>query len=309
MENLSGEQIDRLRELVLLYFPDGRFKDDEPSLETVDSTEIVYREEQMISFLQTMLFEEHLVEVILDQGTRTFFANVLDDPPDLQVEEHDGEEVLIEPEYQPGSYLKAADSFLLTPLTPGLGNPKIRLANSIVVRFFKGTTAIELGCTFRAQDTVRDIPVLRLSFPVIGRMNRNFRSFRVRAPRSIEAKAAVRKSSAGAVSEGYYQIFDMSPEGMAFEIELESQSFEVGDAVSITVTVQDIAGMSVSGNVRNISKVRDKKGYKTICGVKFDLETRSLAMELEKLTAAIQRFHLREIAEKTADLDGVTIIP
>lgn len=308
MGGLTDNEIAKIKELAFSYFPDIRFTDTPSSLETLDKGELFFEKKQILPYLQTMLFEEHLVEIQVDQTTRIFFAHVVDDFPDLIEEEEEDEIVIVEPDYETGSYLKRLDSFLLTPLTPGIGNGQIRNSKKLVVRFFTGTIAIEMGCTFREQANVRDIPAMRLDYPLVGRVNRDFRSFRVKAVPSIEAKVCFRRVQESGVSELLYQIVDVSADGLAFQMPADHPPFQQDQSIKFSVMVSGVTDLDVCGSVRHITKARDKGGLKTICGVQFDLETRSLAAELEKLAAAVQRLHLREIAERTADLEGVNLI-
>ncbi len=62
------------------------------------------------------------------------------------------------------------------------------------------------------------------------------------------------------------------------------------------------------GTIRQISNARGSKGRVKTCGVQFDLESRSLAMEIERMAASVQRLQLREISEKTASLRGVRLM-
>ena len=215
MGALPESQVKEIQSLAHSFFPDCRFIDPE-SLETHDKGEIFHAKDKILPYLQTIFFEEHLVEIQVDQITRIFFAHIADDLPELIEEEEDGDDevVIVEPEYEAGSYLKKLDSFLLTPLTPGIGNAQVRNSQQLIVRFFTGTIAIELGCHFRDQTMVRDIPVLRFEFPVIGRVNRQFRSFRVKAVTSIDAKACFNRSTENSVSEMRYPIVDVSAEGL-----------------------------------------------------------------------------------------------
>ncbi len=308
MSNLAENEIDAIKSLAFSYFPDIRFTEDTTTLETQDKGEVFYKKDQILPYLQTIFFEEHLLEIQVDQTTRIFFAHITDDIPDLIEEEEDGEIVILEPDYEAGSYLKSYTNFLLTPLTPGIGNAQVRNSKRLVIRFFTGTIAIELGCTFCEQTTIREIPVLRLNYPLIGRVNRNFRSFRIKAVPNIEAKICIRRMNDNAVSELLYQIVDVSAEGLAFQMPADHPPFQVNQALNFTITVSGIADMEVCGNVRHITKARDKGGLKVVCGVQFDLETRALAADLEKMAAAVQRLHLREIAERTANMDGVNLI-
>lgn len=303
--DLEEMRVQDVQTLLFSFFPDcGIIQNSSPQSE--GNRDILFLPEQILPYLQTVFFEEHLLELQIDQYTRIFFANILDDLPEL--EENGLDDKPVEPEYETGSYLKSCDSLVLTPLTPGIGNARVRNSEQVVVRYFSGATAIEFGCTLRRTDIIRDIPVLRFNFPIIGRINKNYRSFRVKALSTVDAYIHFQKIGTGFTSEKCYQIVDVSAMGLAFQIPSEQQPFEIGEMIYFSIQVPDINTLEVRGHIRHISKVRDKKGYKNICGVQFDLETRSLAAEIEKVAAAIQRLQLREIAEKTAHLNGVQLV-
>ncbi len=302
------DALNEIKSLAHSYFPDIRFTDDSTTLDTRDRGEVYHENVRILPYLQTVFFEEHLVEVQVDQTTRIFFAHITDDIPDLIEEEENGEIVVVEPDYEVGSYLKKFDHFLLTPLTPGIGNAHLRNSKKVVVRFFSGTTAIEFGCNFRDQITVREAPVLRLNFPVICRINKKFRSFRIKAVSTIDARVRIKQKEDAGVSELHYQIVDISPEGVAFQMPADHPPFQMSQTIGLTVMVSGVSDLEVSGNVRHVTKARDKKGMKTVCGVQFDLETRALAADLEKIAAAVQRLHLRELSEQTANMEGITFI-
>lgn len=308
MSELQGDTVTCIKELVHTYFPDTRFVD-ETSLETEDTGEVFYEKKDILPYLQTIFFEESLVELQPAQTTRVYFAHMMDDLPDLFEDQNDnGEVIIVEPDYEAGSYLKEADSFLFTPLTPAIGNGQVRSARHIIARFFSGTIAIELGCSFREQTTVCGQPALRFNFPEVGRVNRNFRSFRVKASESLGARAVVFSSTHKEVSESLYPIYDVSAGGVSLVIPGDEPPFAVGQELDFSIRAADLNEIKVRGVVRNVNKVRAKKSYLVLCGVKIDLETRTLAADLEQLVARVQRIHLRELSEKTDDLDGVNLI-
>lgn len=304
---LDEAKVLEIRTLLYSYFPDCRLQEDTSALQIMEGGEVLYSPEQILPYIQTVLFEEHLLELELDQSTRIFYANLLDEQPYFPGGEGDEGLLMIDPEYETGSYLKSASSMVLTPLTPAIGNARICNSRQVIVRYFSNTTAIELGCTFDKKDIVGEVPVLRFNFPVIGRINRSYRRFRVKAVSTVDAQVFIQKKK-GVNPEQNYQMVDVSGLGMAFQIAAEQQPFEIGELIHFKVKVEGINNLDLKGNVRHISKVRDKAGYKNICGVQFDLETRALAAEIERLAAAIQRLQLREIAERTADLSGVELV-
>jgi len=172
-----------------------------------------------------------------------------------------------------------------------------------------GTIAVELGCTFRSNEMLADnTPALRLDFPTIGRVNRNYRPFRVKVVSGVDAKLTILRPIFDSIQEKTHQINDVSAMGLSFQMLTNERNLEIGDQVSICISVPGINDLELEGVVRHFCKARDKKGALILCGVQFDLENRSLATDIERLAAAIQRLQLREIAEKTAGLSGVRLI-
>ena len=57
----------------------------------------------------------------------------------------------------------------------------------------------------------------------------------------------------------------------------------------------------------HISRVRKKGGIEYVCGVEFDLKTRTLATAIESIVASVQRAHLKDLAEKS-DASGIDLI-
>lgn len=294
-----------IQALLRSYFTDAKLNDEALGKEQIGACTILSRPDQFLSYLQTVFFEEHLLELQFDQSPRVFITNIIDDSSDVvggeKNEDGSGSE------YEIGSYLKAADSFLLAPLTPGIGNVHIRSCKLVVVRFYMGSTAVELGCTFRGQDIVGGVPVLRFDFPEIGRVNRIYRIFRVKVVSGIDAQICILRPTSGDNPE-IYLLEDISPLGLAFQVPTKKKNFEVGENVRFKVQLAGTSDLEISGMVRRIFNGRDAKGCKDIVGVQFDLETRSLAAKIEQLTAMIQRQQLRKISEKIADMRGVRLI-
>ncbi len=290
------------------YFPDTLLVKDSLDFKTEDGTEILVGPDKILPYLQTILFEEHLIEIQLDFTTRLFYAHLLDDLPDLLESELEGELVLEEPDYENGSYLKSCANIAITALTPGMGNVKIQTSNQVTVRFFSGTSAIEMGSSFVKRDTIRGVPVLRLSYPHIGRVNRSYRPFRVKSISTIDAVVDINTESSSKSKGNLYQVVDISAMGIAFTILNDASSFVVGEEISMEVKVPGVNDLALSGTIRHISRTRSLKGYQNICGVQFDLKTRSIAADIERLVAAIQRLQLREISNRTASLSGVRLI-
>ena len=310
MKDSENDELQEIKALLDSFFPDSRLDDDQvQTLTTQNDEQILFGPEKILPYLQTIFFEEHLAEIQIDQSTRLFFAHLLDDLPSL-LEAHDdnGEIVFLDPDYEPGSYLKKLETFILTPLTPGIGNARVRASKQALLRYFSGTVAIELGCSFQKLDVVREMPVLRFNYPVIGRVTKNYRLYRVKTIATVEAHVCVQPSGSSEGTEICHQIVDISAMGVAFQTQSEKSPYEIGDNLKCTVRVKDIGELTVYGSVRRVAKVRQKYSYTNICGIRFDLETRALAAQIEQLAAAIQRLHIRELANRVSDFRGVRLM-
>ena len=308
MSGLQKIDLQEIQALLVRYFPYSRILEDDSAVRLEDGSLILIQKDQIIPYLQTALFEEHLLEVQIGNTPRVFSSTLFDELPSLAEKIENGELCIVAVEYEPGSYLKAGASFLLAPLTPCIGNAIIRQSKNVVVRFFVGATSIEFGSVFLTVDEVREQPVLRLDFPCIVRINKGIRPYRVKLLSSIDAKVTVLGSRFGTLEGKNYQIVDISPNGIGFSLKNDMEPMQIGEELHIAIKVADQKELQVKGCLKRLTNVRSRYGLDWICGMQFDLETQVLAGELERLAAAVQRFQLRELAEKTAGLTGVRII-
>lgn len=307
MSHEKNERILDKNALVKSFFPDYRTDNGQES-ESPNTEQIIFGPGKILPYLQTIFFEEHLVEIHIDHTTRIFFASLLDDESTSPTQGNGGDKVLLEEHIEPGAYLKKEESFILTPLTPGIGNAHIRASKQVVLRYYSGTVAIELGCFFQQQDTVQNIPVLRFSYPQIGRVTKTARPYRVKTVSTVEAHAYIHTPDASKQPEVSYNIVDISVMGVAFQSQSGKALYNVDDNITFTIRVKDIRDLTINGIVRRVINLRNQFGYTIIYGVQFDLESRALAAEIEQTVAAIQRLHLRELANRMSSLRGVRIM-
>lgn len=265
----------------------------------VDSAgEFLSSKEAILPYLQTLFFEERLIEVQIDHTTRIFFATLWDHLPELIEEEVDGEVQFIEPEYQQGAYLKELTHIHLSPLEPTSGNIKIHHSKTLTLRFYTGTTAVELDTHFHSRACVRGEHLLKLVFPEKGCFNRNRRPFRAKTPKDYELNVIV--SPHGQTSAGREcRIIDLSPNGLSFDSTALPQQYEDGQALHLLMDPGSEEAIEVTGIVRHYAKTRTKQGSIQICGVQFDLKSRKLAAQLETRYANLQRVFLRSLSEQT----------
>lgn len=296
-DNKNNSLFERVQKKLSLFFPDMVYTR-EIVAESLEAGEIFFKSIDVLPYLQTALFDEKIIEVELDGMSRVYFGRIHDDLPDLVPTEVDGETVMTEPKYQPGEYLKQMTHIISLPLEPGIGNLNIKSTNKILLRMFTTSYAVELGTFFQDTTVVRELPVLRLTFPVIGRLVRGAREFRAKVPEKMDLKVlVVGKRKQDSVTT---RIVDVSASGMSFSIKKNQQEFfRINEVRTFEFIIDGLMVVRLNGNVRHVSKIRGKKGTEYICGVQFDLITRSLASKIESIVASVQRAHLKELSDKS----------
>ncbi len=285
-----------------LFFPRRHIQDvdgEEQGIQDAEEYELLVEKEKMLPFLQTLFFEERLIEIQVDHGTRIFFAALWDHLPDLEEQEQDdGETVLIEPEYQEGSYLQEVDHIVLSPLEPVVGNLKVRSSNIIHLCFYAGTNAVELATRFLRVDKSRDVSVLAFEFPSAGRIIRGNRPFRAKLPPDLEMTANLCSIEQNENTIDC-DIMDISSQGLSVEHEELMNKFTIGDTINLTIMSPSNAPLQLHGTIRHFAKIRTKQGNSSICGIQFDLESRAMAETIEQLFTKIQRLFIRNLTERT----------
>lgn len=294
-----------VKEELNLFFPRMRVEKEADKLVGVEDGaryELLVKKREMLSFLQTLFFEERLIEVQLDQSTRLFYAGLWDHLPELEEQEQDGELVFVAPEYEEGSYLKDMEHLVLSPMEPVAGNAKVRMSSIVLLCFYTGTNAVELGTRFLRADSIRGESVLVFEFPAMGRLIRNNRPFRAKIIPEFEIIAHIAHSDRDGQSLDC-EIMDISSHGIALVNEQLADEFHINDPAALTILAPGEEPLSIHGTVRHFAKIRTKKGNVYICGVLFDLETRELAMLVEQLFARVQRIFIRNLKERTEGQD------
>lgn len=285
---------DDIKKRLYQFFPGQTFPASELEL-ALEKGDILTTKEAILPFLQTALFDEKVLEIELDSLPRTYFSRLKDDLPDVT-----------EDEYNQGDYLTVMSHIFTLPLEPGLGNLHLRHSRSIVLRMFTNTYAVELATTFEELATVGDLPVLKLAYPTLARKVYNAREFRAKVPESLNFVVTIELDEDA--SELETVPVDISIKGMAFSVSKDEQKmFTMGRTLTLKLYVKDELQVMLDGTVRHLSKVRKKGGIEYVCGVEFDLATRTLAAVVESLVASVQRAHLKDLAEKS-DASGINLI-
>ena len=300
--------IDEVKKQLEYYFPDHSLP--ASAIESgLAKGEILAEKEKILPFLQTALFDEKVLEVELDSIPQVYFSRLKDHIPDLieTAEDDSGDSPLPEqPLYNQGDYLTSMNHIVTLPLEPGLGNLHLRQSRFIVLRMFINTFAVELATTFEELTKVGDLPVLSLSFPALARIVHNAREFRAKVPENFDFMVSIEFDDD--LPELDTSPVDISNKGMAFAVSKQEQKmFRIGAQHPLKLYVNDELQAVINGKVKHLSRVRKKSGIEYVCGVEFDLATRTFAAVVESLVASVQRAHLKELADKS-DTSGINLI-
>ena len=295
-ESLSKRIVDRLN----LFFGDINYSQDMLQ-EELDTGDVFYKPADVLPFLQTALMDEKFVEVEMSGITQVYFTKIHDHPPERAEEEEEERD-----KYNRGDYLKKMAHLITLPLEPGMGKYSIRYADRIVLRFFTSAYAVELGTFYQSQEIIEELPVLRLDYPVIGRIVRGSREYRAKVPKKMDIKVMIigkrRKQTITT------NLLNISVSGFAFAIKKEQQNdFIVDEERTMEIIINGFMELRVQATIRHISKIRGRHGTEYICGVQADLVTRALAARLEEIVAAVQRAHLRELAQLSTE-SGIKLV-
>ncbi len=304
-EDFTEAQVLETKEKLELYFPDKVYSDGyiEKCLKDGD---VFCQDIEILPYLQTALLDNKILEVELDGMERVYFGRIYDDLPELEEKEVGGEIVLAEPEYTTGDYLKSMAHLISLPLEPGMGNLHVRYTKKIVIRIFTSSMAVELGTSYEDMELVRDLPVLRLAYPVIGRLVRGAREFRAKPPQELDLLVMVLgKRKHGTLKT---TIVDISNRGMSFAVRRKEHSqFKEGEKRTMEFVFNGMMIARLNGKIIHVSRVRGLEGTEYICGVEFELETRALVAEIEQLVAKVQRAHLQELSRLSKN-SGLNLI-
>jgi len=298
--------LQRIQHRISLFFPEQVYTNSMIE-EALEEGDIFHKPTEILPYLQTALIDEKILEVEYDDLTRVFFSRLHDHPPQLEQADESGAIVIeTDPDYVTGDYLKQMSHLITLPIEPGIGNLFIRHAKKIILRLFTASYAVELGTFFQELTEVEHIPVLRLDYPVIGRIVRGAREFRAKVPAKMELFVSVKGKRKQ--KDQIFLVKDISASGMSFGIEKNQQSlFRIDETRTLEISYENNVLAKTNGNVRHVSKIRGKKGTEFICGIQFDLVTRSVAAKIESIVALVQRAHLKEISE-LSESSGLELI-
>ena len=311
MENQEEKKelsIKNTQKKLAFFFPEESYSFTKQTIEDgVASGNFMAKPSQILPYIQTALLDEKILEVEINGMSRVYFSRINDDFPDLEESENDvGELTLTEPDYTAGDYLKRMSHIITLPIEPGMGNLHLRNSQKIVIRFFTSTSAVELGTFFQDLAIVREIPVLRLAFPVVGRQVRGARAFRAKVTKDMDFNIFVKGKKTR--PDIHTKPIDISADGLSFNIKKKHQSmFQEDEICTVHFIIDDELQVKVKGTVRHISKVREKKGIQYRCGLQLDLPTRSIAADIETIVATVQRAHLKELSDISEE-SGITLI-
>lgn len=297
---------DKIEKLLQQFYPSQPYSKNELG-EKIEKGEILTKEEDILPFLQTALFDEKILEVELNKRPELYFSRLQDTTTAVESStiNNSGEQAV--GEYSPGDYLYDLDYIVTLPLEPGLGSLRLRQSSTILLRMFTKDFGIEMGTTFRAMTRIDDLPVLQLSYPTFARIEPNSREFRAKVPDHHDFTVEIERED-GSLEINTKPI-DVSRKGMAIAVDkLEQRQLKLDDELFLKLYIEDELRARLSSRVRHLSKIRKRMGIEYRCGVEFDLSSRTITSVMESIVAATQRAHLKALAEIAASR-GIELLP
>ena len=300
---------EEIRNRLLRFFPGETFAPKEVE-QGVKDGEIIAEPEKILPFLLTALVDEKVLEAEIDGVPKIYFSRLQDLPPQspegVDKEETEDEDKEDEQEYSPGKYLSALEFMLILPVEPGMGNLFLRQSDTVVLRMFTKSLAVELGTSFEELTKIGELPVMRLAFPQILRKRRNVREYRAKVVDSFNFVADVELDEDEEPLS--LEVADISISGMALSMNRNEQKlFQEGDLVPVKLYIEDELRVSVDATIRHLSRLRKRTRVEYLCGVEFEPASKYTNAAIESIVAEVQRAHLKELAAK-ADIGGFQII-
>lgn len=287
--------LDNTLKTLKAFFPQDGYTEEnvENGLEGGD---IIDNPSQITNYLQSSMHDESLLEMELGDLTRIFFCRVLDHPPEMVEKTEDGEIVFQEIKYSKGEYFNDMDHIIITPLEPAIGNFIICNTPRLVLRLLTSMAAIEFCTTFIEKTKVHGMPVLRCSYPSVARQVKGVREYRAKVPEEMlfEVRVTGKNNSIDFLTSP----MDICVSGMClFDPAGKKSTLRPDDAIHVDVLANGEEILSLNALIRHVTRLRDAKGLQYVFGVQFDLASRALAADVEKLVAGVQRVRLRELSQ------------
>lgn len=289
-----GRALKRLQ----LFFPDQVYTE-ESVADLMNDNDVFSDLSMILKYVQSALLDGKVMEVCLDTNPRTFFTRVADYPPETDDDEDRAS-------YKANSYLENLAYVVTLPVEPSIGNHILKNSRCITLRIFTTLYAVELGTTFQNIVHVDNVPMLRLNFPSIGRIVREAREYRAKAPEKMDLKLIIQPKRKRAQME--CDIHDVSNSGISFIVSREFyKMLKIDDLLTMRIYLTKNLLVTVDGRVRHLTKMRSGSTMQFLCGVQLDLESRRIATAIESLVARVQRAHLQEVSQIYEDT-GVEVI-
>ncbi|BCO08598.1 hypothetical protein GF1_09740 [Desulfolithobacter dissulfuricans] len=291
----------RLTQILSNYFPEEKYTENGVATGIAEGN-IIVEPGALANYLESALHDESLLEVELGALTRLFFCRILDHPPESEVQKGK-DEAPLESDYTRGEYLKALDHVIITPLEPAIGNFLICSTPRVLLRILTSRMAIELCLSFVEKTVIQGLPVLRCSFPTVARLVEGAREYRAKIPKDMQFDVQITRKRNNQTFTT--RPMDMSVSGMCLYDPAErNTSLREDERVHLEVLANGETILGLDGTIRHVSRLRDAKGLQYVFGVRFDLVSRAISTDVEKLVAGIQRARLRELSQ-LADEFGV----
>lgn len=284
------------------YFPRTIMSLNAVSEALVDG-DVLVKPDEILRYLQSALLDDKTLEVEHDGLATTYFTRMIDDaPPEPELEE--GEEQPEQEEYNEGDFLLKQTHVLTLPVEPGIGNMRLKKSKTIVLRMSTSSFDVEFGTNFESQVNAGGIAVLRMAFPPIARLVHITRENRSKVIDGMAFKAVIELNG----EEVSVRPVNISISGMSLSLDKHHQRLiKESDVLPLTLSIDDEEVASLATTVRHLARIRKNTGVEYLCGVDFDMGSRASARAIESTVAAVQRAHLKELADKS-DASGIKLV-
>ncbi|WP_136809188.1 PilZ domain-containing protein [Desulfosediminicola flagellatus] len=286
----SAVDYDKLLKQLKGFFP-GEGLNIESVKYDMNSRKLFIKPEDFLPYLQTALLDEKLIEVRFDYNDNPHFTRIIDWP--AKEKENASDEVRAAS--APGAYFQDMTHITSLPMEPSIGNYHIKKSQSVVMRFFTKSFAVELCTTFLRTNKYENLPVLQFQFPVIGRLLKGEREYRAKVTKGFDLKVHItgKRKQPDIMTD----IINVSATGLAFSLEKKDvNNFLENETRKLKVIKDGEELFKVNAKVRHVSRIRKRTSIAYFCGVELDLVTQSMTREVETLLATVQRAHLQALS-------------
>ncbi len=143
-----------------------------------------------------------------------------------------------------------------------------------------------------------------MSFPAIARVVHTTKEYKAKVPETMRFTVLLDHNG----QEREVQPVNISIGGISLSLDKKLQrELQTGDVMPLRLLIDEKEVANVAGSVRHLARIRKDMGVQHLCGISFDQGSKAAARAIESTVAAVQRAHLKELAEKS-DASGIKLV-